>query len=208
MTRPILAALLALLCTPAMAGEFADRIFAPGAFQAPEETRFHHERQGPEVEGFQPVEDGRLVVTPTDDRLVLTREVAGRTLPLSQFPADGGNPVLLFHLENITRSMATLTGGSPFYIRNRIREALVAAETGEEEERMVEGVTMNVRETVIQPFADDPNSARMGEFAGLTLRLGLAEDHPAQLVELSADTIASGGAYHEALTLIPEEEAR
>ena len=40
------------------------------------------------------------------------------------------HPILLFFLENVVRSMATQTGGSPYYIRNRIRDSLVALPAG------------------------------------------------------------------------------
>ena len=40
------------------------------------------------------------------------------------------NPLLLYFLETTVRAMAEATGGSPYYIRNRIREALVAADLG------------------------------------------------------------------------------
>ena len=46
------------------------------------------------------------------------------------FPAGGANPVLLYFLETTVRDLRRATGGSPYYIRNRMREALVAADLG------------------------------------------------------------------------------
>ncbi|NHW87951.1 hypothetical protein, partial [Escherichia coli] len=77
------------------------------------------------------VASGELVVTPEagdgGPRLALIHRVEGHDLPVADFAASGGDPVLLWFLENTVRSMATITKGSPFYIRNRMREALGAA---------------------------------------------------------------------------------
>ena len=97
--------------------------------------------------------------------------------PVADFPASGPNPVLLYFLESTARGMAQATGGSPFYIRNRIREAVAAAGRGD-------GSPLEV---AIVPFAADPNRGRMGGFADLTLRLRYDEGRPDQLLELSAD---------------------
>lgn len=185
--------------TAVQAGALADAIFAPGAFTATEPgavTRYDHERSGPEGPEFRPVVDGVLVVTPEQaegkSRLVLTHEDAGKTIPVAAFAASSSDPVLLYFLENTVRSMAALTGGSPFYIRNRVRDALVSAETAVAGEPVV---------AEVKPFADDPNRERMGAFADLVLRFELTPGAPVPLRLLSADTMAAGGAYRETLTL-------
>ena len=188
-----------LLGTAAQAGALSDAIFAPGAFTATEPgsvTRYDHQRSGPAGPEFHPVDKGVLVVTPElaegKAQLVLTHEEAGRTMPISAFAASAGDPVLLYFLENTVRSMATLTGGSPFYIRNRVRDALVQADLA---------VTGDPVVAELRPFADDPNRAKMGAFADLVLRIELQPGAPVPLRALSADTTAAGGDYRETLTL-------
>ena len=112
--------------------------------------------------------------------------------PVADFPASGPNPVLLYFLESTARGMAQATGGSPFYIRNRIREAVAAAGLGD-------GSPLEV---AIVPFAADPNRGRMGGFADLTLRLRYDEGRPDRLLELSADTAEGAEGYHHRLALI------
>ena len=73
------------------------------------------------------------VVAAGDGReLRLVREEDGRSAPVGTFPAGVANPLLLYFLETTVRAMAEATGGSPYYIRNRIREALGAAGLGPE----------------------------------------------------------------------------
>jgi hypothetical protein len=204
------------------AGPLSDAIFAPGAFAATETgtvTRYRHDRTGPEMPGAALAFGGYLVVAATagsdgaTPTLTLTHDTGAQILPIAAFPAEGGNPVLLFFLENVARNVAQLTGGSPFYIRNRLREALVDADMGASDTRTVADDTVAVTEAVIHPFRNDPNRARMGEFADLTLRLTVAPSRPEQLVSLSADTGEGGGAasetgsraYTETLSLITGE---
>ena len=126
----------------------------------------------------------------------MTREGDGKVQPIAAFPASGPNPVLLYFLETTARGMAAATGGSPFYIRNRIREALAAAPLGPADAP---------GEVVLRPFAADPNRARMGAFADLALRLRFDPDRPDRILELSADTPDAAGGYHQRLTLITED---
>ena len=119
--------------------------------------------------------------------------------PLARFPASGPNPVLLYFLEGTVRAMAEATGGSPYYIRNRMREALAQAGAGEPAPAAGPGA----REAVLTPFAADPNRDRMGAFAGLTLRLLHAGDPP-RLLRLSADTGSAPEGYHDEMRLVEE----
>ncbi len=100
-----------------------------------------------------------------------SRRATARPQPVGTFPTGVANPLLLYFLETTVRATAEATGGSPYYIRNRIREALVAADLG-----AGEGAA---REVTLTPFAGDPNRAKMGAFADLTLRLRFDPERPA-----------------------------
>ncbi|MGP3696248.1 hypothetical protein [Rhodobacter sp. NSM] len=198
--KPIRAMLLlaALSAAPAAeAGRLAEVIFQPGAFAATTEvTRYAHERKGPEIAGLQLVPDGELVVTPEGageaTRLSLVHHMAGRDVPIAEFPASGGDPVLLWFLENTVRSMAIITEGSPFYIRNRMREAIAAADFAEAQGP----VTVE-----LHPFAQDARRQAMGPFADLVLRITFDAGQSVPLRALEADTTSAGGTYRETLTL-------
>jgi hypothetical protein len=195
--------LLALLLLPAAAaaGPFSDLVMAPGLFTgagAGPLLAYAEERRVPADSGLQPGAVGRLslaLVEGVDGReLALTRESEGVDRPVAAVPAGGANPVLLYFLESTLRDVAEATGGSPFYIRNRMREALGAAGVGEGARR----------EVVIVPFGGDPNQARMGGFADLTLRVSFDAKRPERLLELSADTRLDASGYHHRLTLMEE----
>jgi hypothetical protein len=117
--------------------------------------------------------------------------------PVGSFPTGVANPLLLYFLETTVRVMAEATGGSPYYIRNRIRDALVASDLG-----VAAGAA---REVVLMPFAADPNGAKMGVFGDLSLRLRFDPGAPGRLLELSADTAAADDGYHDRLLLIAGE---
>lgn len=129
--------------------------------------------------------------------LRLVRVSGGEPTPVGSFPTGVANPLLLYFLETTVRATAEATGGSPYYIRNRIREALVASDLGEAPAAGPHSVTL-------APFAGDPNRAKLGAFADLTLRIAFDPAEPGRILELSADTAGGEGGYHELMVLIGE----
>ena len=85
------------------------------------------------------------------------------------FPASVGNPMIMVFYENTIRDMAESAGGSPFYIRSRVKDALVEPSEVIEGEAVVNGETVPVRTILMRPFAEDPNRDRMRGFGDLTL---------------------------------------
>lgn len=143
--------------------------------------------QGPALPGFLQISEGRVAlsqaVAPPGGVPVLELERrADRTqsLRMGPFPVSGGDPVVVYFLETTVRDMASLTGGSPFYIRNRIREAL---STGG---KVVE--TDGVTTVEVRPFEDDANRSRMGGFDTLALRFVIDADAGAPIREMVATT--------------------
>ncbi|WEF24368.1 hypothetical protein [Paracoccus sp. S3-43] len=184
----------------AAAGEAGDAVFAERGPWSIEGRDLHWSLhvQGPQAQGFLPVRDGSLTLTqvidPSDAQpvLQLVQKTDSRTRRIGPFPISAGDPVLTFFLEQVTRDMANLTGGSPFYIRNRIKEALfqggrIAAHEG--------GSVAS-----FQPFADDPNANRMKGFETLTLTFVL--DDPVQPIrELRAETAGAQPGYVQRMAL-------
>lgn len=208
MKRMAMALALAMAAQGAGAGPLSDLLMAPGGVApvAPGTViaRYEHDRALPPpaagAEGARSPALSDAVVTlamaenAQGPVLEIARaEGAGEPRPLAAFPAAGPNPVLLYFLEGTVRAMAEATGGSPYYIRNRIREALAAAGPGEP--------AAGGREALLTPFAADPNRDRMGGFAGLTLRIGY--DGP-RILRLSADTGGAETGYHDRLRLMED----
>ena len=183
-----LSALIGLLALPpALAGEAGDLVFAergPWDLSAAPLV-WTLSQQGPEVEGFKPLGQGTItlsqIIDPSDGKPVLQLDEATARISrkIGPFPVSGGDPSLTFFLETVARDMAALTGGSPFYIRNRLKEALfrggeVAIQDGRRIARF-------------QPFADDPRRDRMYGFDSLTLRFAL-DDPSDPIRQMLAET--------------------
>ncbi|MEI4485048.1 hypothetical protein V8J36_02515 [Frigidibacter sp. MR17.14] len=181
--RPLPAAALCLLL--AAAGPqvpISDLVLAPGVFAelpATAPVRFHHTRTGAK--------------TPVDETLHLSRRpegglvIAGDT-PIAEFGLGSANPIVLYFLEGVVREMAQETGGSPFYIRNRMREALSRT--------AIAGAV-----TEVQPFDKDPNRGQMGDWGGLTLEFTADRAVPGGVQALQAQLDAPEG-YREAMVLV------
>ncbi|MDP3959077.1 MAG: hypothetical protein Q8Q26_03220 [Pseudorhodobacter sp.] len=143
-----------------------------------------------------------------DDTATLTLHQGDKSRGLGSFPASVGNPVIMYFMETALRDMAEQSGGSPFYIRNRIKEALL----GEAEIVPVvvpfAGHDVAAREITIRPFAQDAARSRMGGFADLALAVTVSEDLPGWYYALVATAPAAAGAsgegYSTAITLIAE----
>lgn len=206
MTRAIAAALIAALtglAAPAAlsAGEAGDAVFAERGPWHLDDGGIAWSLQvgGPEAEGFLHIDHGLVTlaetVDPADDSPVLriTQKTDTRTREIGPFPVSGGDPVLVFFLEQTARDMARLTGGSPFYIRNRIKDAVFR---GGSISRGDKGAT-----AVFHPFENDPNAARMGGFQTLTLTFLLDSDPKAPIREMQAETTGAAPGYVNRMVL-------
>lgn len=139
------------------------------------------------------VEDGGMAAL---EELPEGDETARR---LGQFDAGVGNPLGMYFLERTIRSVAEQTGGSNFYLRNRIKDAL--REPAEMRPVAVDwqGQSVAATEIVLAPFDDDPNLAQLGAFGDLRIRIVVGEDVPGWYLTLRAE--AGGGSFASALSL-------
>ena len=200
-TRAIAIALWAVLASPhaGLAAEAGDAVFSErGPWDLGQETlEWQLTVEGPAAEGFRPTADGRLTMTqvidPSDDQPVLQLEQQGGAMDrkIGPFPISAGDPVLTYFLEQTVRDMATLTGGSPHYIRNRMKDAIFrGGEIADQDGQKV---------ATFRPFAQDQNAARMKGFETLTLTF-VMDDPKAPIRELRAATDQAPG-YRNTLVL-------
>ncbi|WP_300035484.1 hypothetical protein [uncultured Roseobacter sp.] len=110
---------------------------------------------------------------------------------LGSFPASVGNPMIMYFYETVVRDMAEAAGGSPYYIRNRVKDSLIRTSDIIEGEGEVNGQTVPTRTIRIYPFRDDPNRDRMQGFGDLELRVTMSDAVPGWYMSLVAE--ASGG---------------
>lgn len=112
---------------------------------------------------------------------------------LGQFPASVGNPMIMFFYETVVRDMAESAGGSAFYIRNRVKEALVEPNDVETGEAVIKGQIVPTQIVRIHPFDGDPNRDRMQGFGDLTLTVTMSEAVPGWYVSLVAEAPVGDG---------------
>ncbi len=126
---------------------------------------------------------------------------------LGAFPASVGNPMIMYFYETVVRDMAEAAGGSPFYIRNRVKDALIQPSDIVEGEAVVDGKTVPTRTIRMYPFADDPNSARMQGFGDLELRVTMSDSVPGWYMSLVAEA-SEGAVYRSEVSFQRLDEAQ
>ncbi len=184
----------------ARGGEAQDRIFRTGLLAGMAEGQalvYARERGGDLAGGgAAPIVDGTVTITvePPDaasgakGRAARVELRAGDDLiGRSVLSADGGQPMLLVFLESTARAVAELTGGSPFYIKNRMREALTAEIPLAAGDVEAGGGAVPAATVTVRPFAGDPNRDRMGALADLALTLAMSEATPGGFARLEAE---------------------
>lgn len=150
---------------------------------------------------------GAVELTFTDDapeRAVL-RFTRGDTFSaIGAFPAEVGNPVVMYFMESVVRDMAETSGGSAFYIRNRLKDSLVRSAEMDQVEAAYGGGEIQAQALTLHPFADDPNRDRMRGFGDLAVTVTMSDAVPGWYHTLSATVPdPAGGAplYAQSLTL-------
>lgn len=108
------------------------------------------------------------------------------------FPTMNGNPISLVLLERDVREMAALSKGSPFYLRNRVKDGLVA---GKVEETRVDydGRSIAAWKLTMTPFATDPNKDKLLELAGRRYEFVFADEVPGGIYAIRVITPQADG---------------
>lgn len=141
----------------------------------------------------------------SDDKAALILHRGPQMRLIGSFPASVGNPLIMYFLESAVSDIAKQSGGSPFYMRNRIKEALL---------KDAEIVPVSVRvgnrdvaasQVTLRPFAKDKARGQMGRFAELALAVTVSEDVPGWYYSLKATVPEGVGpaeiGYSNAITL-------
>ncbi|MEM9628901.1 MAG: hypothetical protein AAGA21_21910 [Pseudomonadota bacterium] len=139
--------------------------------------------------------DLSLTVNPSDATMVqLKLSKDGKHRALGQFPTSVGNPMIMYFYETVVRDMAESAGGSPFYIRNRVKDALTQPAVSEEGEAVVDGKNVSTVTVLLKPFENDPNKARMQGFGDLEMRVTMSEEVPGWYLSFVAETAPASSA--------------
>lgn len=106
-----------------------------------------------------------------------------------------GNPVIVALLEQDVTEMQKILGGSPFYFRNRLRQAMSEPTPAEPTRIEYGGKTVDGWKVTLKPFGDDmKNRGKLKEFAERTYELTFSEAVPGGLYALKTVTPKVGGA--------------
>ncbi|MBB3770205.1 hypothetical protein FHS55_000791 [Angulomicrobium tetraedrale] len=109
------------------------------------------------------------------------------------FPTRNGNPISLVLLERDVKEIALLTKGSPFYLRNRLRDHL-AGGTVEPARFSFEGHEVEGWKLTMSPFAQDPNKDKLLELVDRRYEFIYSEAVPGGLYAIRVITPAKDGA--------------
>ena len=105
---------------------------------------------------------------------------------LGSFPASVGNPMIMYFYESVIRDMGESAGGSVFYIRNRIKEALVTPTEAVSGEAEFQGRTIPTTTVTLRPFEGDPNAQAMQGWGELEMTVTMSEEVPGWYYTLTA----------------------
>ncbi|MGY9047384.1 hypothetical protein P775_04660 [Puniceibacterium antarcticum] len=144
--------------------------------------------------------------TPPEAALRFLRD--GKHRNLGVFPMSVGNPIIMYFVETTVRDMAESAGGSPFYIRNRVKEALITPTEVQTGEAIYQGKTVQTQIVTLHPFAEDPNRDRMQGFGDLALTVTMSDEVPGWYQKLEATATGSDGpVYSSVMAFDKLEEA-
>ncbi|SFS80923.1 hypothetical protein SAMN04488040_1893 [Sulfitobacter marinus] len=138
---------------------------------------------------------------------ILEFQQDGKHRVMGTFPANVGNPMIMYFYEAAVRDMAESAGGSPFYIRNRVKEALINPSDIEVGEAQFEGRVVKTQTIRLYPFAGDKNQNRMKGFGDLELRVTMSEEVPGWYLSLVAEA-AGGDVYRSELSFDHLEDTK
>lgn len=131
--------------------------------------------------------------------VLVTMDAEGKPRP-SAFRGMTGNPILMVFLESVVRTVGQATGGSPFYLRNRIKEAMRDGMGEETVKADLGGSELAAHRIELRPFENDRHARDLGRFADLELSFILAEAAPGTFLSLAAKA-GDPPAYSEEIRL-------
>lgn len=144
-----------------------------------------------------------VAIEPGDRAVVEGTQGTAPPRVLGTFDAGVGNPLAMVFLEMTVNAVAQATGGSPTYIRNRMRDALAGPGEVTATSETWEGTSIEATEVVLRPFEDDPHGAALGAFADLTLRMVVSEAVPGWYLSVgaAAPAVAASPGFDASLSL-------
>lgn len=170
---------------------------------APATLRYSFHKEGSAEAGFD--DQVQLVLATTHPVATLQFLTGARQYTAPAVDDPEGNPVLLGFLEHDIAGMQRLTGGASAYFRKRIRLALAGLAQVRPCRFTYGGKSVDGREIVILPYADDPMHARFEQFVGKRYTFVVSPDVPGGVYQVRAAAAGADGKpalVDETLTLV------
>lgn len=210
-------ALLPLGALPVHADKALDLVFDESQLASIEtgsSAKYGYSRLSPLDDKYPDIENGAMTLAINNGeqgRTAIVKISDGtRERRLEDFSGEAGNPLIIVFLESISTSVSRGTGGSPFYIRNRVKEAFRAGTEIVEALVSVGDKEVGGNSVTYMPFATEAQTERLGIFADLAVTFVLSDDVPGGILELRARSSGGAGAsngYEEAITFAELVEA-
>ncbi|QHQ36507.1 hypothetical protein [Algicella marina] len=152
---------------------------------------------------------GSVQLAITDENMAdLSFHKDDRSRRIGSFPASVGNPMIMYFYESVIRDVAQQAGGSPFYIRNRVKDSLVQPSEVREAVQPFGDEEIPTRSITLRPFEGDPNVDRMKGYGDLALTVVMSDAVPGWYHSLTASVPGDEGEepiYFQTLVLMPQE---
>ena len=147
-----------------------------------------------------------------DGNVAMALHQGERSRGLGTYPGSVGNPLIMYFLESVLADIASQSGGSPYYLRNRVKEALLRdAKVMPVSLRHGNG-DVAARKVTIRPLVNDKARKQMGRFSELALTVTVSEAIPGWYYSLVATVPAASGGrevgYSNAITFKAAGEER
>ncbi|MBI6629159.1 hypothetical protein [Pontibaca salina] len=209
MRFPILLLVLALLpFRPLYAADPFDLIFRTGTLSdvpAAHQLTYARTVSVPANPQMEQAGTGRIVLSLVpDDMAQLDFQQGDQHRIIGRFPATVGNPMIMYFFETVINDVAQNTGGSPYYIRNRIKDALREPTEIKEFSAETNGQNITAQQITLRPLKGDRNNANMQGYDDLTLTVTVSDDAPGWYTALVAEVPGDPTTpplYHSALAL-------
>ena len=146
-----------------------------------------------------------------DDMAELDFRQGDRHRIVGLFPSTVGNPLAMYFLETVINDIARDTGGSPYYIRNRIKESLLEPAEITELETQAGGQNITAHQIILRPFQGDRHRDRMLLYGDLAMTFTMSDDVPGWYASLVAEVPSGDTApplYRNTLTLTDPEASQ
>jgi hypothetical protein len=115
-----------------------------------------------------------------------------------------GNPAILGFLESDIAEMKRMTGGSTAYFRKSIRMAFASAGAQVVNTTILyNGHPIKGQEIVVRPYVNDPNKARMGDYADKLYVFVMSDAVPGKLYSIYTKIAPTSPSSDTSLTIAP-----